>query len=743
MKKFLSLLLIALMMITVLFVSISCAEEQARPEPQPEPQPQVTQYTVTYVTNGGTPKLDPVTVSENGVINKTKKTVEKEGYTLLGWYSDPEFSEESLFVFKKTQVTSDMTLYAKWVDTTTYEHSDPILPAGSVALNKSSFTIPLTWSADENGWTAKGKTPALPEVTYSFSGERTDVTNVSDELKAAMAAATEDSTFFAETPKNIIFLFSDGWGVTEVNMSREYKGELLLDSFPYITESYTDSYLKYSFSNSGENSNNSSYTDHETTDSCAGGTQVLAGYKTRYGYIALDVDANPVMNLIEAAHSQGMKTGVVTNDNIVDATPAVAMIHDTNRYHSDVLYYKVLRYALIEQGLDLLMGWDWGLDSYLKSGSWSAKLESAEVEGIKDAVSRNKTSKGEYIVRQYDNTNPISYFKSLTTDEKYRMAGFSVYYALYENEDPENRLNSFMTWPKNATNLNDYIAWLDGTGKYAGAGLAAAITEVETALGDPKTKISRFTDMKTLASNTDFSKPIVGSWLNNTNDYESSAPCRGYTLNGNGGKMYPSWPEMVAYTLYQLDKEADEDSDSGFFCLMENTCTDGWGHSENEATKVYSMMNEVQCFDEGVAIAVKYVLEHPDTLLVVSADHETGAFKLSKGWETDFTKCESTDTGHSSQRVPLYAFGAGAQNFSAEAILAKYGSDARANVEENGKIHEGWITGALMGELITGEAFGQTGESTYKGQPLTMTGTFRYGNALWEPADPVWTPAAE
>ena len=739
MKRFLSLLLIALMMFTVLFVSISCKEE---PQPEPEPQPQVTQYTVTYVTNGGTPKLDPVTVNEGGTITKTKKTVEKEGYTLLGWYTDSTFKDGTQFVFKKTTVTSDLTLYAKWVDTTIYEHSDPILPAGSVALNKNAFTIPLTWSADARGWTATGRTPNLPAVTYSFAGERTSVTNVSTELKTAMAAATADPTFFDETPKNIIFLFSDGWGVTEVNMSREYKGELIMDSLPYATESYTDSYLQYSFSSSGNNSTNSNYTSHTTTDSCAGGTQVLAGYKTRYGYIALDIDGNPVMNLIEAAHTKGWKTAVVTNDNIVDATPADAMIHDTNRYHSEVLYYKALRYALVEQGLDLLMGWDWGMGSYFKSATWAERIKSAEIEGLERAVSKQGLTSD---TAKADRSDPVKYFKGLTTDEKYKVATFSVYYAIYENE-VASRYNSYRDWPTNATKLNDYLDWLENKGSYTTSGLNAAIANLDTVLGTNldalNAKVTRVKDMTSLMKITDLSKPILASWTNDTNNYESPAPNRGYTLNGNAGKMYPSWPEMVAYTIYQMDKEADE-ADTGFFCLIENTCTDGWGHSENDATKVYGMMNEVQCFDEGVAIAIKYVLEHPDTLLVVSADHETGAFKLSKGWENDFYKCESTDTGHSSQRVPLYAFGAGAQNFSAEAINTKYGSFALAGVQENGKIHEGWITGALMGELITGEAFGLTGKSSYKGQALTYSGTFRYGNALWEPADPVWTPAAE
>ncbi|MBR2282269.1 MAG: alkaline phosphatase, partial [Spirochaetales bacterium] len=489
---------------------------------------------------------------------------------------------------------------------------------------------------------------------------------------------------------------------------------------PYATESKTDSYLKYDFGGS----NTTNYSSHTTTDSCAGGTQVLAGYKTRYGYISLDVDGAPVMNHIEAAHNLGWKTAVVTNDNIVDATPAAAMIHDTNRYHSDVLYYKALKYALAEQGLDLLMGWDWGMSSLFATGSWTDKFLSAEKEGIKDAVSREN-------IAAYNGGDPIAYFEGLSTADKMKMAGFSVYYSLWENEDPANRLNSFMTWSTTGSGqLSQYLTWLKGTG------LKTAIAKVESELPNPSEVVNRFTSFKATLANedTDFTKPVLGSWTSDGNDYESSSPNRGYTIHGTIGKNYPSWPEMVAYTIYQMDKEAAA-ADTGFYAMIENTCTDGWGHSGNYDTKAYSMMNEVQCFDEGVAIAVKYVLEHPDTLLVITADHETGGFRLRTGWEEDFSLITSTTTGHSSQRVPLYAFGAGADKFSAENILAKYGSDPKAGLEQNGKIHEGWITGAIIGELMTGSAFGQTGLTEYKGQAIDHgTSDEPYGNALWNPA---------
>ena len=152
---------------------------------------------------------------------------------------------------------------------------------------------------------------------------------------------------------------------------------------------------------------------------------------------------------------------------------------------------------------------------------------------------------------------------------------------------------------------------------------------------------------------------------------------------------------MVAYTLYQMDAEATA-GNTGFFAMIEDTYPDGWGHKQLKI----GAMNEVQNFDEGVAIAVKYVLEHPDTLLVVTADHETGDFNLKTGWESDITKIKSGGSGHSSREVPCIAFGAGADKFTAEAIAQAYGLS-------DGSVHEGWITGQLIGQLMGDPDFGQ------------------------------------
>ncbi len=603
-------------------------------------------FVVTFVSNSKA-TIEPITVFGGSPVGKPEDP-EKLDCEFLGWFLNEACTVPYDF---SRAVTSDMTLYASW---RIFDHSNPILPSGTGQV------IPTNWSVDANGLTG------LPDIIYNFAGDVDNTTNVTSPLKTAVTGTPQD--FFSTTPKNVILIIGHGMGISHLDISREYKGELIMDSLPYYTQSRTDCYVKADIGG----------TSTCVPDVMASTTPILCGYKTRSGYIGLDIDGNPVKNLTELAKENGWKTAVVTNDNNLSSSAAVAMIHDTNRYHSDVLYYKALKFALAEQGLDLLMGWDWGMSTYYASGDWASRLLSAEKEGIKDAVSRQNIS-------SYDGGDPIAYFKSISITDKAKMAPYSIYYSLWENLT--GKLNSFMTWTTTGEDdLEAYLEWLDSP-----TGLAEYVSNLDVTFADPSAVVPRFTKFKDVVENKDFSKPIQGSWTSDGNDYESKSPNRGYLLHGTIGKNYPSWPEMVAYTLYQMDKEAD-DADTGFFAMIENTCTDGWGHSFNSETKVYGTMNEVQCFDEGVAIAVKYVLEHPDTLLVVTSNHETGGYEMTAGWENDISLIRSNTTGHSDQNVPLFAFGAGAERFSPDAI---------------GAVHEGYVTGQIIGQLMGDPDFGQ------------------------------------
>ena len=66
------------------------------------------QFTVTFETNGGSP-VEPLTVNEGNTI--IAPTTTREGYGLIGWYTDEGLTSKYEF---GTPVTGDMTLYAKW-----------------------------------------------------------------------------------------------------------------------------------------------------------------------------------------------------------------------------------------------------------------------------------------------------------------------------------------------------------------------------------------------------------------------------------------------------------------------------------------------------------------------------------------------------------------------------------------------------------------------------------------------------
>lgn len=67
---------------------------------------------VTFETNGGS-KVEPKELASGSVINQEDISTSKDGYTLVGWYSDESLTSAWNF---ENAVYEDMTLYAKWTN---------------------------------------------------------------------------------------------------------------------------------------------------------------------------------------------------------------------------------------------------------------------------------------------------------------------------------------------------------------------------------------------------------------------------------------------------------------------------------------------------------------------------------------------------------------------------------------------------------------------------------------------------
>ena len=136
----------------------------------------------------------------------------------------------------------------------------------------------------------------------------------------------------------------------------------------------------------------------------------------------------------------------------------------------------------------------------------------------------------------------------------------------------------------------------------------------------------------------------------------------------------PELPEQVAATLKKLQRQQP------FFLMVEAAQID-WGAHDSDSQY---FLGELQEFERTVGTAIKFVTNNPDTLLLVTADHETGGVTLVNKFSSSIignalsnkisptsgvNKGQSLYTAystgsHSASMVPLFAMGKGAKNFS-------------------------------------------------------------------------------
>ncbi|HEU0126218.1 MAG TPA: alkaline phosphatase, partial [Flavobacterium sp.] len=97
-----------------------------------------------------------------------------------------------------------------------------------------------------------------------------------------------------------------------------------------------------------------------------------------------------------------------------------------------------------------------------------------------------------------------------------------------------------------------------------------------------------------------------------------------------------------------------------FFIMAEGAQIDYGGHQTNVEYVVREMLD----FDKLVGQAVEFVDKNPETLLIVTADHETGGLSLIDGSiEKGYVHGSFSTNDHTSIPVPVFAYGPGAEKF--------------------------------------------------------------------------------
>jgi len=121
----------------------------------------------------------------------------------------------------------------------------------------------------------------------------------------------------------------------------------------------------------------------------------------------------------------------------------------------------------------------------------------------------------------------------------------------------------------------------------------------------------------------------------------------------------PTEPSLLEMTGRAL--ELVSQNPQGFFLLVEGSRIDRAGHTNS----LKELVGEVLMFDQVVGLALDFARENPDTLVVVTADHETGGLTITGGDPAGENVTYAwTSTAHTGSMVPIYAFGPGAERFS-------------------------------------------------------------------------------
>jgi len=103
----------------------------------------------------------------------------------------------------------------------------------------------------------------------------------------------------------------------------------------------------------------------------------------------------------------------------------------------------------------------------------------------------------------------------------------------------------------------------------------------------------------------------------------------------------------------------DGRSDKGFFLMIEGSQIDWGGH----ANKTDYIISEFLDFEQVVSQALAFAKKNKETLVIVTADHETGGFAIQQESTHDTIVGAFTSTYHTGTMVPVFAYGPQAELF--------------------------------------------------------------------------------
>jgi len=350
---------------------------------------------------------------------------------------------------------------------------------------------------------------------------------------------------------SVILIIGDGMDDHQITIARNYlvgsRGKLLIDRLPLRS---TVQVLTID----NDNPDKAIY----VADSANSATSMATGVVTSIGRIGTSAgDDKDLVNIVELAHRQGLKTGIVSTASITDATPASFYAHISTRDCENP---------------DMMVGTDPYFDMVIDC---SPDLKS---NGGLGSISEQLIDSGVHVALGggMKHFTPLAEGSDQTVLELAKESGYQLV--------------------SNATELDG-----SGAGKLLG-------------LFSPSTMPVMWRGQDDRAAE----KPDP-SFLNRIHSMLGSVTYP-EPMDCESNPEYIDIPSISLMTQTALDRLTEED-ERNFFLMVESASIDKQSHQR----KACGSIGELKQLDESLAVAIKFAESHPDTLILVTADHGQAA----------------------------------------------------------------------------------------------------------------------
>ncbi|MBK7106906.1 MAG: alkaline phosphatase [Ignavibacteriae bacterium] len=439
--------------------------------------------------------------------------------------------------------------------------------------------------------------------------------------------STIDNSKFVEknsNPKNVILFISDGCGFNHVDAASYYQygktGEQVYEKFP-VKLAMATYYLHGNKYNPDSAWANFDWVKKNPTESAGAASAMATGSKTTKKSISCDTLNQPLETIVDKFEKLGKSTGVISTVPFSNATPAAFVAHNENRQN----YREIAEEMILKSKADVIMGG--GHPFYNPNGTLVGKLAERYV-GQKEIWDMNNGGKP---INDEDG--------KLVEESEFRYVGGKNVWQMLNDGNAGNDADG-----DGKNDMWNFIQDRESFQKYMKGEVPKRL------IGIFKSGQASQVERDTANENwTPFSVPFI--------------------------QTIPTLKEMTLSSINVLDENKN-----GFFLMAEGGAVD-WAAHDNVLNRTIEEQIDFNLAVEAACDWVEKNSSWDETLIIVTADHETGYLlgpnsnevksnKNSEKWKHltgngkgNMPNVEWFSKGHTNSLVPFYAKGNGSLNF--------------------------------------------------------------------------------